>query len=530
MTKLTKLNEWAVLTQHQQAIAKIHLHDLFEQNPTRFQDHTLDAGDLWLDYSKNHVTQQTVEHLCQLAHRLNLNEKIEQLFCAGMVNFTEKRAALHTALRNRNQQTFYYNNENIMPEISANLNKMHAVSEQLRQGSYCGYTGKAITDIVNIGIGGSDLGTSMAYEALRPYASKKLKLHFLANIDGYELEDKLAKLSPQTTVFIIASKSFTTLETLTNATTIKQWLNDPKAIKKQFMAITAKRQKAIDFGIDANHIFAINDCVGGRFSLWSAMGLPLAIAIGMKNFEDLLDGAYAMDQHFKSTDFNKNMPVMLALISIWYSNFFNANTHAVLPYTQQLRLLPAFLQQLHMESNGKQVNAHGEIVEHTTSPVLWGRAGSHGQHAFHQLLHQGKHLIPIDFIVAINSHSQYKNHHKQLVAHCFSQSEALMLGNNKQATQLATHKQIPGNKPSNTIIMKKLTPRTLGALIALYEHKVFVQSIIWEINAFDQFGVDLGKSATAKILEALEKKQKNNTVCQPTQGLIDYFHRYTHHS
>lgn len=541
MNNFTKLDSYKLLKQHYTAIKKIHLRDLFAHNPQRFRDFSLEAGDLLLDYSKNHISKETLNQLCQLASTMQLQDKIEQLFAGGTVNFTENRAALHTALRNRNGQAIYYKNKNIMPDIMTNLKKMHDISDRLRSGKWLGRSGKTITDIVNIGIGGSDLGSAMAYEALSPYTSRKLNIHFLSNVDGCHLEDLLAKLSPETTLFIIASKSFNTTDTIMNAGTVKEWLGSSQAISKHMLAVTENKQAAHNFGIQPDNILKIWKWVGGRFSLWSAMGLPLAIAIGMDHFEALLAGAYSMDSHFKSTPFARNMPIVLALLSIWYVNFFGARTQAILPYAQHLKHLPFYLQQLHMESNGKQTNQDGVVIDYMTAPVLWGQIGSNGQHAFHQLLHQSQHLIPVDFIIAINAHSQYDNHHRQLVASCFSQSQALMDGNNRQeiisklretgystkdATVLAAHKHIPGNKPSNTLLMHKLTPQCLGALLALYEHKVFVQSILWGINAFDQFGVDLGKTSSVKILAALDNEPENYSADSSTQGLIHYFQRH----
>ena len=541
MDNFTTHEEFAILRQYCNTIKKIHLRDLFAQNQQRFEDFSLETQDILLDYSKNHVSKEIINQLCQLADKVALDHHIEKLFTAGIVNFTENRAALHTALRNRSAEPVYYGNENVMPTVMASQIKMRTICDQLRSGKWLGHTDKAIKDIVNIGIGGSDLGVAMTCEALHPYVSEQLNFHFVSNVDASHLQDVLATLSPATTLFIVSSKSFNTVDTLLNAATAKAWLGNNTAIKKQMLAVTANKLQALDFGIAAENILEIQNWVGGRFSIWSAMGLALAIAIGMDHFENFLTGAWDMDKHFRSAPFAKNMPVILALLGIWYGNFFKAQTQAILPYAHHLRHLPFYLQQLHMESNGKQVNRDGLYLDHLTAPVLWGQVGSNGQHAFHQLLHQSQHLIPVDFILAINSHSEYDDHHKQLVASCFSQSQALMCGNDRPqiirqlqlkgydkatAIKLAAHKTMPGNKPSNTLLIKQLTPRSLGALIALYEHKVFVQSILWGINAFDQFGVEVGKTTSIDILAALDSKCETANADNLSDGLIRYFQRH----
>jgi len=403
MSKLTTLAVWHDLQQHFEHMNTLFMRDLFAQDPHRFDTFSIMASELLLDYSKNIITQETINLLCQLAQQVNLNDKIQQLFSGEKINISEKRAALHTALRANPAQSIQYNGENIIEKIQTNLLKIHNTSHQLRHQQWYGHSNKMITDIVNIGIGGCDLGPAMTCEALQPYITDKLRFHFVSNIDGCHIENTLKHLNPDSTLFIISSKSFSTAETIANATLAKQWLNSPLATEKQLLAITSHRQKARAFGINDEHIFDIWDWVGGRYSIWSAVGLPLAIAIGMEQFTAFLNGALTMDEHFKTANLTKNMPVILALISIWYNNFFTAQTQAILPYAQHLKLLPAYLQQLNMESNGKQVNLEGSPLDYKTAPITWGGVGCNGQHAFHQLFHQSTHLIPIDFIVAINS-------------------------------------------------------------------------------------------------------------------------------
>ena len=537
MTNLTQLQEWQALASHYSQIKPVTLRQLFAKNPHRFKDFSLEIDGIFLDYSKNHITQTTKDLLCQLASKVQLKTKIEQLFSGLWQNETEHCGILHTALRNPSQQAVYLGGRNIMADVKQSLKQMESIATQLRQGLWQGYTGKIITDIVHIGIGGSHLGPYMAYQALKPYVIKRLQFHFISNIDGAHIDGVLGKLNPETTLFIIASKSFNTFETTLNATLAKTWLKHDDAIKKQCIAVTAMREKALEFGIQPNHILDIWDWVGGRYSLFSAVGLSLAIAIGKQHFAAMLAGAYEIDQHFRCAPLSENMPVLLGLLGIWYNNFFKAPTHAIVPYTQQLQAFPPYLQQLDMESNGKQVSASGELLNYQTGPITWGQIGTDSQHAVHQMLHQGKHLVPIDFILTLDASSCYQVHHKYLIASCLSQSQALLEGNNKQtllrqclqqglpektAERLAAQQHIPGNKPSNMICLNKLTPRILGSLVALYEHKTFVQGAIWGINSFDQCGVELGKKLTENCLAQLQQSKQtlNSNTNQDLLGFI----------
>jgi glucose-6-phosphate isomerase len=521
---LTELPVWHKLTQHYQTIKSETLRQLFAANPQRAEQFSLSAADLFLDYSKNRITSETLELLIQLAEQSDLNQSIQQLFTGHSINFTENRPALHTALRTK--------------EPTAEIRTMHAKMAQLvqalQQQQWLGFSGLPITDVVNIGIGGSDLGPRLCVDALRTYQNKTVKVHFVSNIDGNDIFQTLQSLNPATTLFIVASKSFTTIETLTNARTAKTWLlaqtkNEP-AIAQHFIAVTAKPDLAVKFGISIDNIFSFWDWVGGRYSLWSSIGLPIAIAIGMENFSELLAGAYTMDEHFRNAPFAHNMPVILALLSIWYVNFFHAHSQAVIPYDQRLKLLPAYLQQLEMESNGKIIDKNDLPITYATAPIIWGDVGTNGQHAFHQLLHQGSTLVPVDFLLAKKSAHPYQHQHDLLIANCLAQSEALMMGrteqealteladiNPAQAKKLAKHKVIPGNKPSNTILFPELSPRILGSMIALYEHKIFVEGIIWHINSFDQYGVELGKTLANQVVEP----NTQNNFSGSTQKLLD---------
>lgn len=538
MQKLTNLNKQ--LEEHAKKYANLHMRDLFEQDPARFKRYSILFNNLLFDFSKNLITDETLSLLLELANQSNLKEAIEQLFSGGEINSTEHRPALHTALRDLANRPMIINGINITDEINNALSVMTDIVDKLHTKKWVGFSGKAITDVINLGIGGSDLGPAMATYALTPYHQNEIKCHFVSNVDETDIWETIKNLNPETTLFIVASKSFTTQETLCNAISAKNWLLKvaihEQQLENHFIAITAKKEKAEQFGI--KHILPIWDWVGGRFSLWSAIGLPLAISIGMNNFRLFLKGAHEIDQHFRSTEFSKNIPVILALLNIWYVNFFNISSYAILPYDQYLELLPAYLQQLEMESNGKCVNQQGKKVTYSTSPVIWGRVGCNGQHAFHQLLHQGTQFVPLDFILPLTSHHPLEDHHPWLIANCLSQSKALMLGKNEeevraellaenlsqdQIDELLPHKVTPGNRPSNTILIPKLTPETLGALIALYEHKVFVQSVIWDINCFDQWGVELGKRFTLEIFSELSGKSPLNEHDSSTLGLISYY-------
>src|SRR3989338_293356 len=527
------------LHKHFKKIADLHLRDLFKENPARFQHFSLKAADLFLDYSKNRITTDTLHQLVRLPENEKVEDKIQAMFAGKPINTTENRPVLHIALRNRSNHPIMVNGIDIMPTVNATLDKIRAFTKKVRDGNWRGFTDKPITDIVNIGIGGSDLGPKMVCHALSTYGSGKLQIHFISNIDGTAVVETLKYLNPETTLFIVASKTFTTIETLTNAETAKAWLlnklQDQKAIEKHFVALSTNTEKVKAFGINPDNMFEFWDWVGGRYSVWSSIGLSVALFIGMDHFEEFLSGAHEMDEHFRTAPLTQNMPVILALIGVWYRNFFQCSTYTVLPYDQYLQFLPAYLQQLDMESNGKSVQLNGTPVTENTGPLLWGGIGTDGQHAFHQLLHQGTTITPVDFIIPRKSLNPVGKHHDLLFANCLAQSQAFMQGkteaeiydeliqaglNKDRAKKLAPHKVMPGNRPSNTLMIDKLTPKTLGALIALYEHKVFVQGAIWNINSFDQWGVELGKQLANKITPDLTTSNKLEYDAS-TNGLIE---------
>ncbi|HID45152.1 MAG TPA: glucose-6-phosphate isomerase [Chromatiaceae bacterium] len=533
---------WRALQEHANQLKSQHLRDLFSADAERFQRFSLEFGEVLLDYSKNFITDETLKLLRDLAQQADLKGWIERMFSGDRINNTENRAVLHTALRNRSNTPVMVDGENVMPGINRVLAQMDDFCGRVRRGEWKGYTGKTITDIVNIGIGGSDLGPHMVATALRPYWKDGLTAHFVSNVDGTDINETLAKVSPETTLFVIASKTFTTRETMTNAHSARQWFldnsdGDPLKIRHHFVAVSTNSSAVQAFGIDSHNMFEFWDWVGGRYSLWSAIGLPVALVVGMENFKQLLAGAHEMDRHFAEADFSENMPVILGLLGIWYRNFFNAGNHAILPYDHSLRLLPAYLQQADMESNGKRVTRDGVPVDYDTGPVIWGQPGTNGQHAFFQLIHQGTELVPADFILPIRTHHPISEHHEILSANCIAQTEALMRGKTEdevrkelldagmdedQITMLAPHKVFPGNKPSNTLMMRQLTPYNLGTLIALYEHKIFVESIIWNINAFDQWGVELGKQLAGVIEKELDSAKPCTSHDSSTNGLVNY--------
>jgi glucose-6-phosphate isomerase len=542
MPKLTQSNPWQNLAKHAQSIKQIHMRDLFADDNTRFDKFSLRFKDLLLDYSKNRITEQTMALLFDLAREAQVEDWVKKMFCGERINFTEERAVLHIALRNRSNRPIEVDGKDVMPKVNAVLAKMRRFSESVRNGQWLGFTGKAITDVVNIGIGGSDLGPVMVTEALKPYGKPGLNVHFVSNIDGTHIAETIKSLNPETTLFIIASKTFTTQETLTNAHTAKQWLlkaaGEQSAVAKHFVALSTNTAQVAEFGIDTNNMFEFWDWVGGRYSLWSAIGLSIAIYIGMDNFEQLLTGAYEMDEHFSTTPLEKNLPVILGLLGVWYNNFFDAQSHAILPYDQYLHRFPAYFQQGDMESNGKSVDRNGARVDYSTGPVIWGEPGTNGQHAFYQLIHQGTKMIPTDFIAPVHTHNPVGEHHKILLSNFFAQTEALMKGKTEQEAReelqkaglsgerlekLLPHKIFEGNKPSNSIMVEKLTPRTLGLLIALYEHKIFVQGIIWRINSFDQWGVELGKQLAKTILPELDGEDIISSHDSSTNGLINFY-------
>lgn len=521
MNTLTALPEWHALGEHRKTMDTVHLRELFATDPERFDKFSLEVGDLFLDYSKNICTRTTLDLLEKLANSRNLSTAIEDLFTGKKINHSEDRPALHTALRNAEDSAY-------RDAIQTSFAKMADFSQQIFQGQWRGYTNKPITDIVIIGIGGSYLGPALVIDALNAYAISNLQFHFLTNIDATQILQLQKILPPETTLFIISSKSFTTQETLTNALNMQAWMQQQgcatQHLPKHFIAITAYPEKALAFGIAANNIFQLWDWVGGRYSLWSAIGLPIVLSIGLDNFQQLLDGAKAMDLHFRQSPILKNMPIILGLLSVWYHNFFQASAHAVLPYAQTLQRLPAYLQQLVMESNGKHVTRSGELINYTTSSVLFGEVGTNGQHSFYQLLHQGTHFIPADFIIPVQHHPAFDQHQALLFANALSQSKAFMDGN-RAVESLQSYKLLSGNKPSNSILMPHLTPRALGSLLALYEHKTFVESVIWDINPFDQWGVERGKELTLAILPNLLHGQHPTQHDPSTDGLIKRYHQ-----
>ena len=512
----TQTIAWKNLTQHFEQIKDVHMKSLFQKQKDRKDKLRLTFEEISLDYSKNRITEETLDHLFQLAKESKLKDGIEKYFGGDIINQTENRAVLHTALRNQNREPVYVDGIDVMPEVRSTLAKIKSFSEKVISGVLKGYTGKPFTDVVNIGIGGSDLGPRMVVEGLQFYKNH-LKTHFVSNIDGDHVYETLKKLNPETTLFVIVSKTFTTQETLTNALTIQDWFlktANKSDIKCNFVAVSTNLQKVKDFGISEENIFTMWDWVGGRYSLWSAVGISISLAIGYELFESFLKGAYAMDEHFRKSPFEKNLPVTLALISIWYNNFFGSESEVVIPYTQYLENFAPFLQQLSMESNGKSVDRNGEKVSYQTGNIIWGNTGSNVQHAFMQLIHQGTKLVPVDFIGFEESLYGNQDHHKKLMANFYAQAEALYAGKTREevhldmkisnnldsVNQLLPFKVFDGNKPSNALVIKKLTPYNFGSIIAMYEHKTFVQGVIWNIFSFDQFGVELGKELANKFL------------------------------
>jgi glucose-6-phosphate isomerase len=542
MPQSTDLPAWRTLSEHFKTIAPRHMRDMFADDPGRFDAFSLRLGDLLFDYSKNRITRETVAALVRLAEEAGLREKIEAMFRGERINLTENRAVLHVALRNRSNRPILVDGKDVMPEVNRVLDRMRRFSQAVRTGEWRGATGKAITDVVNIGIGGSDLGPKMVVKALLPYADPRLSAHFVSNVDESDLIEILRPLNPETTLFVISSKTFTTQETMTNGRSARAWflerIPDESAIARHFVAISTNRVKVAEFGIDPRNMFEFWDWVGGRYSLWSAIGLPIALSIGMDRFDELLEGAHFVDEHFRTAPFERNIPVLMGLLGIWYINFFGAQSHAVLPYDQYLEYLPAYLQQADMESNGKTVDVEGRPVAYPTGPVIFGQPGTNGQHAFYQLLHQGSILVPCDFLAAAESHHPLAEHHDILISNFLAQPEALMRGRTTdQARQeiasanlpperleaLAAAKTFPGNKPTNSFLYRRLDPHTLGMLIALYEHKVFTQGAIWHINSFDQMGVELGKQLAKTLLAELPGDAPVASHDASTNGLIRYF-------
>jgi len=512
----TLLPAWTALSKHNTEIEKVHLRELFATDTTRGERFTAEAAGLFLDYSKNRVTETSLKLLLQLAEECDLRGRIEAMFRGERINITENRAVLHVALRAPKNETITLDGKNVVPEVHAVLDKMTAFSNRVRRGEWLGHTGKRIRNIVNIGIGGSDLGPVMAYEALKHYSDRGLTFRFISNIDGIDFVEATRDLSPAETLFIVSSKTFTTLETMTNAETAREWLlqglgGDKAAVAKHFVAVSTNAEKVSAFGIDTANMFGFWDWVGGRYSMDSAIGLPTMLAIGSDNFRSMLDGFHQMDEHFRTAPFDRNLPVLLGLLTVWYTDFFDAQTIAVLPYEQYLKRFPAYLQQLTMESNGKHVTLDGKQVTYDTGPIFWGEPGTNGQHSFYQLIHQGTRLIPCDFIAFGHALTPLGRHHDILLANVFAQAEALAFGKTAEQVKaegtpdwLVPHRVFKGNRPSNVILADRLTPEVLGKLVALYEHSVFTQGTIWNINSFDQWGVELGKALAQRIIPELE--------------------------
>ena len=541
----TTTQAFKYLANHYISINETSIKEMFASDPARFQKFSLYLGDILLDYSKNRINEETMALLIQLARECRLKDAIEAMFNGEKINQTEDRAVLHTALRNRSGNPVLTEGKDVMPEIQSVLARMKDFSERVISGSWKGYTGKEITDVVNIGIGGSDLGPVMVTEGLKAYKTR-LNLHFVSNVDATQIAETLKELDPETTLFLVASKTFTTQETMANANSAKEWFLKSGAqepdVAKHFAALSTNEGGVSAFGIDTKNMFEFWDWVGGRYSLWSAIGLSICLAIGFDNFEKLLSGAHEADEHFRNAEFEENIPVILALLGIWYNNFFEAESSAILPYDQYLHRFAAYFQQGDMESNGKYIDRNGNRVDYETGPIIWGEPGTNGQHAFYQLIHQGTKLIPCDFIAPANSHNPLGKHHQMLLSNFFAQTEALMNGKleaevvaelqkagktDEEIKELAPFKVFEGNRPTNSFLIKEITPRTLGALIALYEHKIFVQGIIWNIFSFDQWGVELGKQLANKILPELDGRGKVDTHDSSTNGLINQYKAWT---
>jgi glucose-6-phosphate isomerase len=542
MQKLCNSSAWLALKAHQQTIADTHMRDLFAADPKRFEKFSILFNDILFDFSKHRITDETLRLLLNLAKERDVQGWAEKMFKGESINLTENRAVLHTALRNRSKRPILVDGKNVMPDINEVLGRMRKFSNDVRNGEWKGFSGKPITDVVNIGIGGSDLGPAMVTEALLDYHRPNINFHFVSNIDSTQMFETNRHLNPETTLFIIASKTFTTQETMTNARSAREWFmsiaKDESAIPRHFVAISTNTDEVIKFGISPELMFEFWDWVGGRYSMWSAIGLSIVIAIGMNRFEELLQGAHEMDEHFRNAPLEKNLPVIMGMLGIWYNNFFGADTHAIIPYDQYLRRLPAYVRQLDMESNGKRVDREGKPVDYATGPIIWGELGSNGQHAFFQLIHQSERLIPADYIAMIENKHPIGEHQTILLANFFAQTEALMRGKNaqevaeelkaeglneEQIKHLLPHKIFPGNKPSNSIVLQNLDPKTLGSLIAFYEHKVFVQGIIWNINSFDQWGVELGKQLAKVIQPELSGSNQVTSHDCSTNSLINYY-------
>jgi glucose-6-phosphate isomerase len=543
----TKTESWKQLSEHFKQVKGLHMMELFSKDPERFAKFSHRFHDILVDCSKNRITDETMQLLLNLASEVNLTDAIGKMFSGEKINETENRSVLHVALRNRSNTPILSDGQDVMILVNRVLDKMRDFSERLHSGATTGYTGKKITDIVNIGIGGSDLGPVMATESLRPYAKDGMHVHFVSNVDGTHIAEALRVVHPETTLFMIASKTFTTQETMTNALTARKWFLehacDESHIARHFVAISTNASKVKSFGIDPKNMFEFWDWVGGRYSLWSAIGLSISCYIGFDNFSAMLQGAYEMDTHFRTEPFERNIPVILALIGIWYTNFFRAETEVILPYDQYMHRFPAYFQQGNMESNGKSIDRAGKSVAYETGPIIWGEPGTNGQHAFYQLIHQGTRLIPADFLAPAISHNPIGEHHEILLSNFFAQTEALMAGkgkeevladlfeegkNKEEIKRLWPYRVFEGNRPTNSILFKQLTPRTLGSLIAMYEHKIFTQGVIWNIFSFDQWGVELGKQLAKDILPELQHDQTVTSHDVSTNGLINFYKELRH--
>ncbi|WP_104749990.1 glucose-6-phosphate isomerase [Helicobacter cynogastricus] len=541
----TALPAFKALSAHFTHLKEAHMKDMFAKDPERATRYFLKVGSLCLDYSKNRISDETLKLLRDLAQGCGLERKIEAMFSGEKINTTEGRAVLHTALRNQAHDPIVVEGEDVMPKVRDVLARMADFSDALRCGRWLGYSNQVITDVVNIGIGGSDLGALMVCKALKRYAHPRLNMYFVSNVDGIQIQSVLDKIHPETTLFIVASKTFSTQETLTNALSARAWFldhaHDRAHIAKHFVAVSTNKQAVQDFGIDTKNMFEFWNWVGGRYSLWSAIGLSIMIYLGKENFQELLGGAYEMDMHFRNTPFEHNMPVILALLGIWYVNFFDAGSHLIAPYDQYLRYFPRFIQQLDMESNGKRTTLCGEVVNYDTGPIIWGDLGINSQHAFFQLLHQGTHLTPIDFIASLSKEGNLPGHHEILLSNVFAQAEAFMKGKDyteayqqlldkgmeaESARLIAPHRVFSGNRPSNMLLLDAITPKSVGNLVALYEHKIFVQGAIWDINSFDQWGVELGKELAKDILIQLREEESKNPHDSSTQHLINLYKTY----
>ncbi|WP_371194217.1 glucose-6-phosphate isomerase [Glaciecola sp. SC05] len=542
MQKLRNAPAWSELEKLAPLVKRHHMRDMFIKDPARADRYTLGIAGITLDYSKNLITQEVLDALFELAEQRELKKKIKNMFSGKAINVTENRAVLHTALRNFSGKSVKVDGKNVMPEVLETLAKVQSFTEMVHNGKHTGYTGKPIHTIVSIGIGGSFLGPKIVTESLKPYWKKGIKTHFVANVDGCHIQDVLAQLDAEQTLFVMSSKSFSTQETLQNTLTAKAWFlqqgTEQKDIAKHFVAVSSNVKAAVEFGMDKENVFPMGDWVGGRYSLWSAIGLPISLTVGYKHFEALLKGAYEMDCHFQEAPFEKNMPVILAMLGVWYRNFMGAQSHALLPYYHYLRGFPAYVQQLDMESNGKSTTLDGRTVDYGTGPIIWGSEGTNGQHSFYQLIHQSNLPIPVDFMFPLKVHNQDDTHHNMLASNCFGQAQALMQGksfedclddlntsslNEAEKLNLAAHKTMAGNHPSNMLLFNEVNPKTLGALIAMYEHKVLVQGCIWGLNSFDQWGVELGKVLGNDVYDMIEGDMSMDGIDASTEKLIKHF-------